>query len=550
MKESLESKSFSWRFYSILLVTLASFVLVFFRLVDIMLSRGEQFRQIVEDNRLYTRIVLPNRGVIFDRTGRLLARNAVSFFTPDASAGAVLNARLLPVSAQEAFTMMQVDPKVVTERPERIYDDAAVSHVIGYVGFINPTQADSTQSLKEKVGKDGVEKSFDPILRGVEGRETYEVSATGLLLRKVDEQLPVSGQNLTLSIDSDLSDKATQLLNNQPGSIVITDIPTGQILVLVSSPGFSSDSLTQFLNDPRTPLVNRALRPYPPGSVFKMIIALAGLLSGSITPQSMIKDVGEIKLDQATSGQNVFGNWLYSEYGRTEGEINVSQALAHSNDIFFYKTAQDVGPERIAAVATRFRLGTKTGIEIPQEDQGLIPTPEWKKEIIGTKWFLGDTFHMGIGQGDVLVTPLQINLMTATIARKGEWCDPLLRMGEPTHCESVGIPEQYFAVVTEGMVGACSQGGTAFPFFAFNQTASDSAKIACKTGTAEHGAANDEGKRQTHAWFTAFYPSKNPKVAITVMLESTQARPFLEGSYDAAPIAKQLLSDWEEKLGQ
>src|SRR6185369_9766606 len=170
------------------------------------------------------------------------------------------------------------------------------------------------------------------------------------------------------------------------------------------------------------------------------------------------------------------------------------------------------------------------------EAAGRIPTPEWKQRALGQPWYLGDTYHMGIGQGDVLVTPLQINQATAAIADGGKWCEPYLVRGTKTNCSDVDVKQEDLALVKEGMIAACATGGTAFPFFDNKPV-----QVACKTGTAEFGPADDKGRRKTHAVFTAMAPADHPRYAITVLIEGTDDHPFLEGSSDAAPIAKELL---------
>jgi penicillin-binding protein 2 len=312
---------------------------------------------------------------------------------------------------------------------------------------------------------------------------------------------------------------------------------------MISSPGFDPNNIAPFLSDPNTPLVNRAIRSYPPGSVFKLMTALAGLESGALDPNATFNDQGQLSI-----GKEVFRNWYFTQYGKVEGDISLVRAIARSNDTYFYNAAKLAGPEAIAKMAGRFHFGVKSGIELAEEDKGLIPTPTWKDRVIGEKWYLGDTYHMGIGQGDVLATPLQVNQMTAAIARGGTWCQPTLQLTTSPQCEDLNLKAENMNYIIQGMLGACTRGGTAFPFFPFNDTADDEHKVACKTGTAEIGPADAQGRKHTHGWFTMFYPIKNPKIAITVMLEATNATPFLEGSTDGAPIAKQLLQAWMQGI--
>jgi penicillin-binding protein 2 len=180
--------------------------------------------------------------------------------------------------------------------------------------------------------------------------------------------------------------------------------------------------------------------------------------------------------------------------------------------------------------------GAPTGIELVGEAAGVLPTPAWKQKVLGQPWYLGDTYHMGIGQGDVLATPLQINQSTSALVHGGVWCEPHVLAGKAAICDDLRIPAEYLAAINEGMKAACASGGTGFPFFDKQPV-----EVVCKTGTAEFGEADEKGRRKTHAVFTVAAPADAPKYAVTVLIEGTEEHPFLEGSSDAAPIAKELL---------
>ena len=198
---------------------------------------------------------------------------------------------------------------------------------------------------------------------------------------------------------------------------------------------------------------------YPPGSTFKLMTALSALQNGAITADTSVNDEGTLKI-----GEFSFGNWYFSQYGRVEGEVKLIKAIQRSNDIYFYKVAEWVGPAKLAAFARLFHFGRPSGIELSGEAGGTIPDPEWKVKTVGEPWYLGDTYHMGIGQGDVLVTPLQLNQMTAAIAYGGVWCKPHLLFQDKVQCEDLGVSPEHLVSVIEGMKAACSPGGTAFPF--------------------------------------------------------------------------------------
>ena len=528
-----------YRFRALLLIGCIITALLICRVVYTMLIMGPVLRERADNNRFYSRPLIPSRGVIFDRNHVPLALNSPTYERIEGDPTAI-NPKVSVIDEHTAFSLLLHDPEHLIQTQQRYFPfGPALAHVVGYVGYIAQDSQGAYLSLEQKVGKMGAERMADAALRGTFGTQQFERNAVGKLTRLAHTQDPVVGDDLTLSIDSVLSKTSFDLLQGKKGAIVVSDVATGQVLVMVSSPSFIPSDIVPALTDTSTPLLNRALQSYPPGSVFKMITALAALKNGSITKDTLLLDEGEIKVGQAS-----FRNWYFTSYGRTEGDITVVKALGRSNDVFFYKAAAGVGPDGIAAVAKAFHFGDKTNIGLSGEASGVIPTPAWKEKTIGEKWYLGDTYHMGIGQGDVLVSPLQLNSMTMALARRGEWCKPLLRLTDPTSCGDTGISKSDIETVIEGMVAACSPGGTAFPFFAYNQSAHPEDMIACKTGTAEHGAQDEHGRRSTHAWLTLFYPRNKPRVAITVLLESNGDTQFLEGSADAAPIAKAVWQAW------
>lgn len=511
-------------------------LLLVLRILHISIVFGNDLRLRADANRFFRKYFLPPRGVIFDRNRIPLVQNAV-LYAKVVGDPFVLHPRITPIDEHEALKLLITDPELVEKIPERFYPfGPKLSHVLGFVGFASGDEA--IKYFNDKVGKDGLERIFEKELTGSRGIEEYEMNARGRLERLVNTQDPTLGSDISVTVDSALNVQASELLGSHLGAVVISDVEKGQVLALASSPSYDPMDIAVSLSDSQKPLLNRALQSYPPGSVFKMITALAALKNGSIKSDTLVHDEGELKV-----GEAIFRNWYFSSYGKTEGDINIVRALSRSNDVFFYKVSQLVGPEAIADMATLFHLGRKTGIELPGEKNGLIPTPSWKEKTLGEKWYLGDTYHMGIGQGDVLVTPVQINAMTAAIARHGIYCN-LSLLPKRVPCEDLNLLKADVEIVISGMRDACSLGGTAFPFFTHNESVPEEQKVACKTGTAEHGAKDEHGNRQTHAWFTMFYPLVNPKIAITVLLESSGETKFLEGSADAAPIAKSLWEFW------
>lgn len=319
------------------------------------------------------------------------------------------------------------------------------------------------------------------------------------------------------------------------GAAIVSYPDTGEVVALVSSPSFDpniftnimdNNKITEYINDSESiPLLNRAIgAKYHPGSTFKITVSIAGLESGKLNPNTTIEDTGVIKL-----GEYQYTNWLWNKRGGTEGAVDLVTALKRSNDIYFYKMGEQIGPGIISKWAHVLGLGEATGIELPGEVEGLIPDPAWKKEAKGEAWFTGNTYHMAIGQGDVAATPLQINMVTGIVASGGKKCQPTILVNSSNNCVDLKLKEENLEIIKKGMRAACSTGGTAWPLFNFKTS------ISCKTGTAEVGGSSKE----THAWLTAFAPSDKPEIAITVMLEKAG-----EGSDVAAPVVGDFLKEW------
>jgi penicillin-binding protein 2 len=480
-------------------------------------------------------------------------------------------------------------------------------------------------------GKTGLEAAVNDQVQGVHGAEWYEVNALGQKQRLLRQQPAQTGESLATSLDPFISAVAAKAMGDRHGAVVVFDTETGAILSLVSLPSYDPNQLqplpagpaeitrrqqvASYLADPNQVLFNRAIAgAYPPGSIFKVVTALAGLVGGEITPSTTVDDTGILKV-----GDYSYANWYFTQYGRTEGPIQLQRALARSNDIYFYKAAEAIGPTKLADWARRFGLGSQVGLEIAGESAGLVPDPAWKERQVGEKWYLGDTYHFGIGQGDLLVTPVQMAQVLQAVSNRGRLCKLHLLNHGALSCGDLGLTDDQLRPVIAGMIDACSPGGTAFPFFPLNQraltamTASQSATTvsdpwqklaagvtACKTGTAEFGPANAAGRRATHGWFmmTVATPAqlwqKTPpepgaqsievgessasssasqsgtlvnqvpvdkwldhqvwlsqvhqtgfpsQIGIVVLVESQPSKPFVEGSSDAAPVAKAIY-DW------
>lgn len=523
--------------YLFLFVICIFFVILMFRLFQLTVVKGSYYRRLSDENHVKRLVIEARRGTVLDRKGFVLAKNTEADIS-------TLNDRLTS---------------------KRTYSEAeAISHVIGYrqLADANDLNSDLCRrklKLGDKVGKKGVEKLFECDLRGTNGEKLIEIDARGKYLATATIIPAVDGKTLHLSLDLDLQKKAYELLKGQKGAIVALKPITGEILTLVSSPTFNvqdfentnTNSVQNVLSDTSKPLFNRATEgTYPPGSIFKLVIATGALEEKVITEKTIFEDSGSIK-----AGPLTFGNWYFLQYGKTEGPVDIVKAIRRSNDTFFYKTGEALGPEKIKKWAERFWLGknSKSGLS---ESEGTIPSPFWKEETLKEQWYLGDTYNYSIGQGYVLTTPLQIARVANVFANGGYLCLPkLLKIDADNQSECLKLPisKKTIDLIREGMKQACAPGGTGWPLFDFKiksdktseevKTATNSAHMkqivtACKTGTAESYAASSK----PHAWFTAFAPFENPEITITILLEEAG-----QGSDVAGPLVKEMLKHYFER---
>lgn len=488
-------------------VLVLGFFILLWRLFDLTMINGREYRRLSDGNRTKALVRKAPRGILYDRTGKPLV------------------------------TSMPGDRDYVRQ----YVLGSATAHVLGYVGELSAEELASeyyksrNYILGDRVGRMGAEEVFNERLRGRDGRELVEIDASGNALRTLGRQEELPGEDITLSLDSGLSKVAAEAFpKGEKGAIVVTKPTTGEVLVLYSSPGFSPGNIVSALSDPDLPMFDRAIGgAYPPGSTFKIVTLIAGLEEGAITAKTMVEDTGVI-----TIGPFTFPNWYFLQYGKTEGVVDLIKAIKRSNDIFFYKAGEWVGITKLAEWARKVGIGQPLGIELSGEVGGLMPDPAWKKIRFNTEadraarndeWYLGDTYHIAIGQGYLLTTPLQVNAWTNVIANNGKRCRPTIEKIKKPQCFDLGIKKETINLITEGMREACAPGGTGWPLFGFR------VPIACKTGTAEFGDPKD----RTHAWFTAFGPVEEPEISVTVLVEGAG-----EGSNVAAPVAKKIFEEW------
>ena len=459
--------------------------------------------------------------------------------------------------------------------PIRQYPTGALtSHIIGYVGPIPRERAEDYRKrgydLNDKVGLTGVELAFEEELRGEKGCKYIEVDAAGREVRQVgDPHPPQPGHNLILTLDLDLQQFMAEALRrgmeaagSKSGVAIAMNPKTGEVLGLVSLPsydnnlfsgGISAEDYARLSSDPNHPLVNHAISgQYPPGSTIKPVHAAAALEEGVVDRDTTLTCQGIMWLpnkyfpDDPELAQP-FYCWVH-KYGRGHGPLNVVEGIAHSCDIFFYQLAggfedfEGLGLERLAHYARLFGLGEKTGIGLPGESVGLVPSKQWKWLNYHENWATGDTYNVAIGQGFILVTPLQMLNATVAIANGGTLYRPqivyqvtdadghVVKSFAPEVIREVPVSEENLAIVREGMRAAV-EWGTA------RGAALEGVTVAGKTGTAEYpGPRDEEGNLPTHAWFVAFAPVEDPQIALLVFVAGGG-----EGTRTAVPIAAEIL---------
>lgn len=513
-------------FFSFIILINFFILFLIIRLFQLTIVKGNYYKRLSESNRIKEFLIEPKRGRIIDRKGFIIAKN----LEPD------LNQNIEEIKKNQ----QRIISKRVYEEPQ------AVSSVVGYQQIADKKDLASDSCfykiiLGDKIGKKGVEKIFECDLRGEHGKKLVEVDAQGNFLREIGIVKPKNGKDIRLALDLDLQKKAYDLIKDKKGAIIASKPQTGEILVLVSSPTFdpmdfeNNNQPEKYFADKNKPLFNRATEGvYPPGSLFKLIVAIAALEEKTIDEKYQIEDKGQIK-----AGPLTFGNWYFLQYGKTDGLVDVVKAIKRSNDIFFYLVGEKLGEEKIKKWAKIFNLGKKTGFDL-DEEEGLVPSSFWKEKTLGERWYLGDTYNLSIGQGYLQVTPLQINMVTNAIANNGVYCQPELLKGK-SNCYKLPISQKTLSLIKEGMKQACQPGGTGWPLFNFkirnSKSKIEEIPIGCKTGTAESHTLSGI----PHAWITVFAPYDNPEIVLTVLVEEGG-----QGSDVAGPIAKELLKAYFE----
>lgn len=560
-----------WYLLPVLLILVGG--VLFFNLFLVQIVQGNYYQALSDSNRMRTQIIPAQRGIIFDRNGTPLVFNIPGFTQIEqCTLQNPTKCKTKHLSRDEALVLLAKGDKTVQVDSLRQYPFKDVlAQVLGYIGQISQSELASGNYVGYQpdawVGQSGIEREYEQELHGQNGYALIEVNAMGQKVRSLGQSDPISGNNITLTIDAKLQQAVYDAAKNIGKGAIIVSKPNGEILAMVSKPSYdpnlftldktyktATDSAYQSVSSILTdgngqPLLNRAVGGiYPPGSTFKIVAAAAGLQDNIIDSNFTVEDTGILKV-----GNFSFANWYYTDYGKKEAKpLNVVSALARSNDIFFYKLAEKIHVDNLSAFAQKMGIGQILGVDLDGEEAGILPTTDWKKKTLKEQWYLGDTYHYGIGQGYLLTTPLQVNAWTQIVANGGTLYVPhLLKTDNPVVKNSNVLDDKTVGLIRQGMIAACNPGGVAWPLFDYKvknpklkidgknitQVASASADfrhvvVACKTGTAQHGGEDTK----PHAWITLFAPAYNPQIVVTVLKESAG-----EGSNEAGPVAKSIL---------
>jgi penicillin-binding protein 2 len=592
-RDSVRFRAFTRRTAMLSAGTIGLFGLLAGRIFQLSVLQREQFAMMAEDNRINLSLLAPQRGRIYDRFGVELAKTAQNYrllLIPERTKdvrGAlerVADIIKLPKSridraVRDAARSKPFNPVLVAEGLG--WDDFArinmnapdlsgietdvgelrsypfgpwLSHVLGYVaGVTDKDIAEEPELLSLpgfRIGRSGVERAADNALRGKPGALHNEVNAHGRVIREITRTPGTPGEDVVLSLDMEVQKLVQERLVGQSGSVAVMDVATGELISLVSAPGYDPNAFTttvtstvwrQLNEDPLKPLLNKAIAGiYPPGSTFKPVVALAALSVNAMSPSTRVHCSGGTAL-----GKHFFHCWKKGGHG----SVDMHAAIKGSCDVYFYECARRTGIEAIADMARKFGLGQTYGLEIPGEKSGLMPDPAWKLRARKDSWRDGDTYNVGIGQGAVLTTPLQLCVMTARLANGGKAVIPHVIKaygGTPRAIPEIldmGLNPEHVAVVHSGMDAVTNQGGTG----ARSKLAVEGFDMAGKTGTAQVRRLTAELRGRNpdsipwalrdHALFVAFAPVIQPRYAISVVVEHGGG-----GSRTAAPIAKDIMT--------
>jgi penicillin-binding protein 2 len=579
-----QEKKYKWC-ERILVLTM---IILSMRLFDLQILQGDEMKRLSERNSVRIRKIVAPRGVIFDRTGKILADTRPSFnlylvpedirdfsqtvdgivkllgLDRDDVIEKLKEARDFPSSfsvkiasdmSRDEVAKVEANkfclPGVAMQiEPKRNYPyGKMLSHVLGYVSEISPGELKmpdyKNYSMGDAVGKFGLERTYEKYLRGIDGEQRVEVDAFGNEVAVLDTEEPMAGDSLYLNIDMKIQTTVEHALEQKNGGAVVADPRTGGILALVSHPAFDPNLLASgsreywktVASDPSHPLQNRVIQGrFPPGSTFKPLVALAALEKGVINEHTSFVCPGHFAF-----GGRVFKCWQK----RGHGSVAVHRGIVQSCDVFFYNVGLRVGVDSIHEMASLIGITKPTGIDLPGEKSGLVPSTEWKKRTFGQKWYEGETVSVAIGQGAVWLTPVGLMQLASFIGNEGVAFKPQIvnrivspegeavKRFDPVMTANVKLNKENIAIVKEAMKGVVNEpGGTAY-----GSARLQNVSMSGKTGSAQSSTGGAD-----HAWFIAFAPSDSPSVVASILVEHG-----LHGASAASPIAKAVV---ETMFGQ
>ena len=602
-----EARLFNRRVIVATVLTLGLTGMVVGRLTQLQIFEYEYFSAQSAGNRIRVQPVPPTRGLIYDRNGIVLAENQPSYqleLTPEQvpdtaeTLQRLINIGLIDpdkldeltglIKSHRRFDSIPIRQRLSDEEIARFAVDrprfpgveiharlsrnypygAAVAHALGYVGGINATDLKSIDSADyagtSLIGKISLERAYESNLHGDVGHEDVLVNARGRIMQSLDLEPATPGSDLVLTIDIEAQMAAYEALDNRRGAVVAIDPRNGEVLVFASSPAFDPNAISAGLSradyaalqqNPDLPLFNRALRgSYPPGSTIKPIIALAALHFGAVDPDEDTYCGGFYTLPRST---HRYRDWKREGHGL----MDMHDSIEQSCDVYFYQLARELGIDRMSAFMKSFGLGAQTGIDVSGENNGLIPSREWKRGAFRKRedqvWFPGETIIVGIGQGYTLTTPLQLAHATATIAARGqryrprllrEQTDPVtgkIRKIKPEALEPVAVTddEQWDRIISamnavmQGERGTARAVGRGAPFLMAGK--SGTAQVFTVAQDEEYDSEEIEERKRDHALFIAFAPLESPQIAVAVIVENGES-----GSRTAAPIARKVIDTY------
>jgi penicillin-binding protein 2 len=565
-------------------VSVAFVILLMVGFWKLQVVQSEHFADLAERNRIRSIPIIAPRGPMLDRQGRVLVDSYPSFSIlllrddpkqlqkslPAVEEGlgidpADMQQQLDAAKSAPKFQPVVIKPaatqadiafveshradlpvlELMMVQRRRYPGDQMLANAIGYVGEVSEQQLDDSDGHYRPgdiVGKAGLERQYNDQLEGTDGMRRVIVNSVGKVIRTLDNVDAIPGKPIQLTIDLDLQQIAETDMAGKTGAVVAMDARTGEVLAMVSKPTFDPNDFAvripkeewQKLNsDKQTPLLNRAIQAQlAPGSVFKIVMA-AAMIDSKMIPESYSV--------YCPGHANFYGREFHCWRPAGHGQVELHRALVDSCDVFFYNIGKQLGIDKIAFYGSGFGLGKRTGIDLPSEEPGLMPSEEWVERAYHHKWYAGETISVSIGQGAVTVTPIQLARMAAAVASGGTLVQPHLLKGKETKIERFPISDEAVEKVTDGLFGVVNEaGGTAYHLRLAN------VELCGKSGTAQlmsYDAANRIGKKTMDGWFVGFAPKRDPEIVVAAIVQDTMEH----GGEAAGPVVKDIVKMYYDK---